>query len=58
MERKHLYSDRDRIHTRREISTEYLAEKTEEQAAGSSSFIQLGHILTQEGVEVLLGFFE
>ena len=32
--------------------TEDLAEKTEERAAGSLSFVQLGCTLTQEGVEV------
>ena len=47
-----MYSDRDRIQTGRESQTEDLTEKTEEQAAGSSSFVQLGHTLTQEGVEV------
>ena len=52
MERTHLYSDRDRIQTRRKSQTEDLAEKTEERAAGSSSFVQLGRTLTQEGVEV------
>ena len=46
-----MYSDKDMIHTRREIQTEDLAEKTEERAAGSSSFVQLGRTLTQEGVE-------
>ena len=52
MERTHLYFDRDRIQTRRESPTEYLAEKMEEQAAGSLSFVQLGGTLTQKGVEV------
>ena len=52
MERTHLYFDRDRIQTRRESQIDDLAEKTEERAAGSSSFIQLVHTLTQEGVEV------
>ena len=47
-----MYSDRDKIQTRRESQTEDLAKKMEEQAAGSSSFVQLGHTLTQEGVEV------
>ena len=47
-----MYSDRDRIQTRRESQTEDLAGKTEEQAAGSLSFVQLGRTLTQEGVEV------
>ena len=47
-----MYSDRDRIQTGREIKTEDLAEKMEERATGSLSFIQLGHTLTQEGVEV------
>ena len=32
--------------------TKDLAEKTEERAAGSLSFVQLGRTLTQEGVEV------
>ena len=48
----HLYSDRDRIQTGRESQTEDLVGKTEERAAGSSSFVQLGCKLTQEGVEV------
>ena len=49
-----MYSDGERIQTRRESQTEDLAEKTEERAAGSStsSFVQLGRTLTQEGVEV------
>ena len=48
----HLYFDRDRIQTRRESQIEDLARKTEERAAGSPSFVQLGRTLTQEGVEV------
>ena len=52
MERTHFYSDKDRILTGRESQTEDFVEKTEERAAGSSSFVQLGHTLTQEGVEV------
>ena len=47
-----MYSDRDKIQTRRESQKEDLAEKTEERAAGSSIFIKLGRTLTQEGVEV------
>ena len=47
-----MYSDRDMIQTRRESRTEDLAEKMEERAAGSSSFVQLGRTLTHEGVEV------
>ena len=47
-----MYSDRERIQTRKESQTEDLAEKTEERAAGTSSFVQLGRTLTQEGVEV------
>ena len=47
-----MYSDRDMIQTRRKSQTEDLAGKTEERAAGSPSFIQLGRTLTQEGVEV------
>ena len=47
-----MYSDRDRIQTGRESQAEDLAEKMEEQAGGSSSFVQLGRTLTQEGVEV------
>ena len=47
-----MYFDRDRIQTGRESQTKYLARKTEEQAAGSPSFVQLGHTLIQEGVEV------
>ena len=45
-ENTHLYFDRDKI------QTEDLAKKTEERAARSSSFVQLGRTLTQEGVEV------
>ena len=66
MERTHLYFDRDMIHTGKESQTENLAEKIEdlvekiedlvekieERATGSSSFVQLGRTLTQEGVEV------
>ena len=52
MERTHLYFDRDKIQTRRESQTEDLVEKTEEQATGSSSFIQLVRTLKHEGVEV------
>ena len=47
-----MYFDKDTIQTRREIQTEDLAEKMEERAAGSSSFVQLSRTLTQEGVEV------
>ena len=47
-----MYSERDRIQTARESQTEDLAEKTEERAAGSPSFVQLGHTLTKEVVEV------
>ena len=47
-----MYSDRYRIQTRRESQIEDLAKKTEERAAGSSSFVQLARTLTQEGVEV------
>ena len=47
-----MYSDRDMIQTGRESQTKDLAEKTEERAAGSSSFVELGRTLTQEGVEV------
>ena len=47
-----MYSDRDMIQTRRESQTEDLAVKTEERAAGSPSFVQLGLTLTQEGVEI------
>ena len=47
-----MYFDRDRIHKGREIQTKDLAGKTEERAAGSPSFVQLGRTLTQEGVEV------
>ena len=52
VERTHLYFDRDRIQTGRESQTEDLAEKTEERATGSSSFVQLGRTFTQEGAEV------
>ena len=48
----HLYFDRDKIQTGRKSHIEDLAKKTEERAAGSSSFVQLGRTLTQEGVEV------
>ena len=47
-----MYSDKGRIQTRREIQIEDLAEKTKERTTGSSSFVQLGCTLTQEGVEV------
>ena len=47
-----MYSDKDRIQTGRESQTEDLAEKTKERATRSPSFIQLGRIVTQEGVEV------
>ena len=47
-----MYFDRDRIQTGRESQTEDLAEKMEERAAGSPSFVQLGRTPTQEGVEV------
>ena len=53
VERTHtLYFDRDRIQTGRESQIDDLAEKTKERAIGSPSFVQLGHTLTQEGVEV------
>ena len=47
-----MYSDRDRIQTGRESQTEDLAEKTEERATRSPSFIPLARTLTQQGVEV------
>ena len=47
-----MYSDRNMIQTGRESQTEDLAEKMEKRAAGSSSFVQLGRTVTQEGVEV------
>ena len=47
-----MYFDRDKIQTGRESQTEDLAGKTEERAAGSPSFVQLGRTLTQKGVEV------
>ena len=47
-----MYSDRDRIQTERKSQTKDLAEKKKERAARSSSFVQLGRTLTQEGVEV------
>ena len=47
-----MYFDRDMIQTGRESQIEDLAEKTEEQAAGSPSFVQLGCTLTQKGPEV------
>ena len=47
-----MYSDKNRIQTRRESQTKDLAEKTEERTTESSSFVQLGRILTQEGIEV------
>ena len=48
----HLYSYRERIQAGRESQTGDLAGKMKERAAGSPSFVQLGHTLTQEGVEV------
>ena len=48
----HLYSDKDRIQTRRGSQAEDFAGKTKERAVGSPSFVQLGRTLTQEGVEV------
>ena len=36
----------------RESQAEDLAEKTEERATGSLSFVQLGRTLTQEGAEI------
>ena len=47
----HLYSDRDMIQTGRESQTEDLVGKTEERAQ-DHGLVQLGHTLTQEGVEV------
>ena len=47
-----MYFDRDKIQTGRESQTGDLAGKTEERAAGSSSFVPLGRTLTQEGAEV------
>ena len=47
-----MYFDRDKIHTWRESETNYLPEKMEERVGRSLSFVQLGHTLTQEGVEV------
>ena len=47
-----MYSDRDRIQAQRESRTEDLAKKMEEQATGSSNFLQLGRTLTREGVEI------
>ena len=47
-----MYFDKDKIQTGRESQTEDLTGKTEERAAGSPSFVQLGRTLTQEGVEV------
>ena len=53
MEMTHTLVFRQRQDINREESqTEDLAGKTEEQAAGSSSFVQLGCTLTHEGVEV------
>ena len=52
MESTHLYSNRDMIQTERESQTKDLAKKTEERATGSSTFVQLGRTLTQEGAEV------
>ena len=51
-----MYFDRDRIQTGSESQTQDLAGKTEERTTRSSSFVQLGCTLTQEGVEVQLGF--
>ena len=47
-----MYFERDMIQTGRESQTKDLAGKTEERETGSLSFVQLGHALTQEGVEV------
>ena len=47
-----MYSNRDRIQTGRESQTEDLVGKTKEQATGSTSFVQLGRTLTDEGAEV------
>ena len=47
-----MYFDSDKIHIWRESETKDLPEKTEERVARSLSFVQLGHTLTQEGVEV------
>ena len=46
-----MYFDRDKIQRGRESQTKDLAGKTEEGATGSTSFVQLGHTLTQEGVK-------
>ena len=52
MERTHTCIPTETGYRQGESQTEDLAEKTEEQAAGSSSFVQLGRTLTQKGVEV------
>ena len=51
MERTHTCISIERIQTGRESQTKDLAEKMEEQAAGSPIFVQLGRTLTQEGFE-------
>ena len=53
MERTHTLVFRQRQDTDKERSqTKDLAEKMKERASGSSSFVQLGCTLTQQGVEV------
>ena len=52
MERTHTCIPTERIQTGRESQTKDLAEKTEEQAAGSPSFVWMGRTLTHKGVEV------
>ena len=47
-----MYSDRDRIQTGRESQTKDLAEKMEERAARSSSFVQLSRTLTWDNAKV------
>ena len=52
MERTHTCIPTVTGYRQGESQTKDLAKKTEERATGSSSFVQLGRTLTQEGVEV------
>ena len=47
-----MYFERDRIQTGRESQTKELARKTEERAAESMSFVQLGRTLMQDDAVV------
>ena len=56
VERTHILVFQQRQDTDRERKLDRGLEKTEQRAAGSSSFVPLGRTLTQQGVEVWLGF--